>query len=589
MSVWNPWYRRRIVMNNNLGTVDFLSPLILSTEDYVTPNTKLIKANDLTESKCAKSPAIKQLAEVFDGRSVINSKIEKPLIPHPKVSVVKQKGLTALVGSLMQILSSANDDKLKSRLTQLTALNQAKAAFSKQTLKDYQQAVEQSLFAQANLKDAIDELTTAGEKLAAAESTLADLEKNLAALSPTDPGYQKAQSAVLKAQANKSLAYGELEKSKQSAQFLSSIAVQKSQYADGLFSKIQNNSEVGVAESVGMNEHHLTGLAAMTLLMGQLSQLIGENADRKLQDSAELSKLLQEARQADMQAKAKEQAEAIIKAEQLSKTMGCVGKILGGLLTVVSIAGAVFTGGASLALAAVGIALMIADPIVEAITGKSITDRVMAPVLEHVIQPMMKFISESVNKLLKDMGVDEKISNIISTVVSAITVAVTMIAISLLAKSAGKALINKLMPMITKIISKLIPTVVKNSSRLLVGAVRTSVTRLGKNLGADSFNISARQMGRGINYAAVGGEVVKAGVESGNAITSGIATEEIANKESEIVKAMADIKSLSKYLRQAFEIFNIDTKASLETINQMMTVSLNRQQTNAFILNTQRV
>lgn len=52
---------------------------------------------------------------------------------------------------------------------------------------------------------------------------------------------------------------------------------------------------------------------------------------------------------------------------------------------------------------------------------------------------------------------------------------------------------------------------------------------------------------------------------------------------------MADIKSLSKYLRQAFEIFNIDTKASLETINQMMTVSLNRQQTNAFILNTQRM
>lgn len=496
-------------MNNNFGTVDFLSPLILSAEEYVTPNTKLIKANDLTESKCAKKTEIKQLAEVFDGMSVKNSKIEKPLIPHPKVSVVRLKGLTALVGSLMQILSSANNDKLKSRLTQLTALNQAKAAFSKQILKDYQQAVEQSLLAQANLKDAIDELNTAREKLTAAESTLADLEKNLAALSPSDSGYKKAMFAVLKAQANKSLAYGELEKSKQKAQFLSFIAVQKSQYADGLFSKIQNISEVGVAESVGMNEHHLTGLAAMTLLMGQLSQLIGENADRKLQDSAELSKLLQEARQAEMQAKAKEQAEAIIKAEQLSKTMGCVGKILGGLITVVSIAGAAFTGGASLALAAVGIALMVADPIVAAITGKSITDRVMAPVLEHVIQPMMKYISETVNKLLKNLGIEENISNIISTVVSAITIAVTMIAVSLLAKSAGKALIKKMMPMITKMITKLTPSVVKNSSQLLNGAVRTSVTRLGKNLGIESFSLSARQIGRGINYAALGGKSLR--------------------------------------------------------------------------------
>ncbi len=48
--------------------------------------------------------------------------------------------------------------------------------------------------------------------------------------------------------------------------------------------------------------------------------------------------------------------------------MGCIGKVLGALLTIVSVVAAVFTGGASLALAAVGLAVMVADEIVKAAT-----------------------------------------------------------------------------------------------------------------------------------------------------------------------------------------------------------------------------
>lgn len=82
------------------------------------------------------------------------------------------------------------------------------------------------------------------------------------------------------------------------------------------------------------------------------------------------------------------------KAEAASKAAGCVGKILGAVLTVVSVVGAAFTGGASLALAAVGVGLMAADMVVKELTGVSFMEKAMKPLMDNILGPMIQGIGK---------------------------------------------------------------------------------------------------------------------------------------------------------------------------------------------------
>ncbi|WP_369788262.1 type III secretion system translocon subunit SctE [Rouxiella sp. WC2420] len=402
--------------------------------------------------------------------------VEKPALASPKDSThqdMKSGGLTALVGALMLIISSSNSDKFKSRIAQINALSQAKAAATEIFFENYKQAVELGMLSQKTAASAHEELLSANSKYHETKSHFQILEKQLASLLPSDINFSKIKKELNEADKKLTLTNSLRNDAKKIAIAAALDASQKIIAADSLWSNAQKADSPDVLNDI--NNSHLTGMAAVTLLLGQLSNLINDNADNKLKSNAELTKKLQEARQAEMLANAKEQAEAIAKAEKLNKTMGCVGKIVGGLLLVVGAVGAVFSGGATLVIAAVGLALMAADVIVKAVTGKSITDRLMAPILEHVIQPMMKYIAEVVEKILKKLGVDEKDIKIISTAVSAVVVAVVIIVASVVAKNVAKVILKNMMPMIKRLISKIIPAVVKNSAKIASGAVRTQL------------------------------------------------------------------------------------------------------------------
>ncbi|MEG3135829.1 type III secretion system translocon subunit SctE [Rouxiella sp. T17] len=505
----------------------------------------------------------------------------------------KAKGLTALVGQLMQILSQGNTDKLNNRITQLSALSQSKASNAKQILADYSSALAASEQALLNAKIDVNAHEQATSTLKQSELDLVSAQEKLASVKPDDPKYDIYLKDLNRAQSVNSTAKLAVESTKVKATSSTNIAFEKSLIADKHWEKVKAASSTNPSLGNVGNEQLLTGLAAVTLLLGQLSNLIGESADAKLKSNAELSQKLQEARQLEMQVKAKEQAEAIRKAEQLNKVMGCVGKILGGVIAAVSIVGAIFTGGASLALAAVGIALMVADPIVEAVTGKSITSRIMAPILEHVFQPMMKVIGDLINSALKKLGVKDDISEIITVVVSAIVAVAIIIVASIAAKTAGKALIKKMMPMIekmmTKIMTKAIPQAMKNGSKMLSKNVTKAISKMRNSLGLKGDNESYKNLSTHLEKAITVGFMSKTVVDGANSIQSGLATKEISDKESQIVVAMADIKAISKFLQIAVEIFISDMKASLEAFEQVSSLNIERNNSNLFILNPRQV
>ncbi|KQN51815.1 hypothetical protein ASE93_01240 [Serratia sp. Leaf50] len=521
----------------------------------------------------------------------------RPTLALPvKVNDSKYSNFTTLIAQFKALLSNNEIDKLTNNLQHLNALTQAKTASNALKAKEHANALQDSDKAFDTAKDDTSALALAKDTYEQSKVSQSNAEQRLASLSPEDPQYQEAKNELDNATFAKFVANAALGLCSEKAQTSANLAMVALKLADQLLGKLLDSSGVDPVLISATYKQHLTGLAAMTLLMGELSKLLGDNADSKIQANAELSKQLHESRQKEMRIKAEEQAEAIRKAEHLNKVMGCVGKILGGLLTAVSIVGAVFTGGASLALAAVGIALMVADPIVKAITGESITDRVMAPIMEHVIQPMIKFFADAIQSFMKGTGLDKKlgenVSEIIATIVATIVTVVTIIVASLLAKSAGSAMLKKIMPALEKAIAAFIkntvPNVVKNSGRLVSGAAKTSIKRLGKNLGLAQNPASMARLKLTARVAELGTAAAKTSVDSAHNIISGIATKDIAEDEAEITIAMADTKAISKYLKLAVEIFTAESKASMDLVNEISTLNISRQQTNMSILNALR-
>ncbi|EDV3087657.1 YopB/SseC family type III secretion system translocon subunit, partial [Salmonella enterica subsp. enterica serovar Bredeney] len=87
------------------------------------------------------------------------------------------------------------------------------------------------------------------------------------------------------------------------------------------------------------NEKHEDKL---TYVMALIAKLIDENSRDELESAAKVREKLSEAAARDATKKAKEFAAQERKAEHLQKTMGCIGKIIGAVITVVGVAAAAF-------------------------------------------------------------------------------------------------------------------------------------------------------------------------------------------------------------------------------------------------------
>nr|QFG15439.1 IpaB240-460-CPE194-319 [synthetic construct] len=215
----------------------------------------------------------------------------------------------------------------------------------------------------------------------------------------------------------------------------------------------------------------LTGLASVTQLMATFIQLVGKNNEESLKNDLALFQSLQESRKTEMERKSDEYAAEVRKAEELNRVMGCVGKILGALLTIVSVVAAAFSGGASLALAAVGLALMVTDAIVQAATGNSFMEQALNPIMKAVIEPLIKLLSDAFTKMLEGLGVDSKKAKMIGSILGAIAGALVLVAAVVLVATVGKQAAAKLAENIGKIIGKtltdLIPKFLKNFSSQL--------------------------------------------------------------------------------------------------------------------------
>ncbi|WP_413194845.1 type III secretion system translocon subunit SctE [Pararobbsia alpina] len=213
-------------------------------------------------------------------------------------------------------------------------------------------------------------------------------------------------------------------------------------------------------------EQPLTGAMELVALVLQFQQLVSEmNLTQMSQTSTFVTQMLN-AQRDEALSQAKQAAEQIEHASKIQKHLGWVSKLLTWIVTIVSLISAVFTGGASLAIAVAMVAVTIADQIVESATGKS----PIATAVNAVLSPIVTKLGELIAKCLEWCGTAKDKAENVAHWIAAVTVMVGVIVLTLVSPSAFKALSKRIGPLVSNVAERLSAS----AARVLPSALRSA-------------------------------------------------------------------------------------------------------------------
>jgi invasin B len=484
--------------------------------------------------------------------------------------------LTLLLGQLMALLGNTSLAQLESRLSLWSALKASQTAMGEQLSASYQQVIAEAEEANDTYQAALDTYKGSQAAYDAAQKKLAAAQAKLEALSPDDPGYAEALAACEQASQEATTAKTKMDQCQLAAQQAGETAAQKNKAADDIQTQM-NALGIVINDGKQARESHLSNVGQLTMLMAMFINMVGKNSEESLKADLALFQAMQESRQKEMEKKSAEYLEEVRKAEALNRAMGCLGKILGAVLTVVSVVGAVFSGGASLALAAVGVALMIADEVGKAITGTSFMQEALKPLMEKVLQPLMAMIGKAIANALEAAGVDKKLADTIGMVAGAIIAAIAMVVAVVVIASVGKSAASKLGDMMSKMIGdtvqKLVPRLLNELASKGSRVLTQGLQRLGSSLGLPTDTLARQAFTNTLNRAVVGGELIHATTQSGGNIAQGVFMNNASQALANFTLAQSEIEMIEKWMKQAVEAVG-QTQKMTEELTVMMSSAL---------------
>ncbi|MHC8367758.1 type III secretion system translocon subunit SctE [Pseudomonas sp. ZT5P21] len=226
------------------------------------------------------------------------------------------------------------------------------------------------------------------------------------------------------------------------------------------------------------DEKALSSSALALLNRLKIIELLGDAAQNKEELNQELFMELQAKLQEKMQRESDKYLEEVRKAEALQKTMGCIGKIVGALLTVATIAAGVLTANPVLiAVGVIGAAVMISDAAIQEATGVSFMAEAMKPLMT-VMQEAIKLFTDLYTRLLIALGVDPETAKDIAQIAGMIQgIAATLAAVAL-AAIVGVQVIG---PIVGAVASKL-ASVVAQAAPAAMQAMKQLASSVGNTL-----------------------------------------------------------------------------------------------------------
>lgn len=502
--------------------------------------------------------------------------------------------LTLLLGQLMALLGDVSLSQLEGRLATWRAMMDAQKAMGEQLSQELQGALEEAERATEAYQSALGNLNNAKAALDAAKQKLAQAQAKLDGMSPNDPGYAQALSARDKAQAEVNQAQQKVDQAEAEAMEAHTLATNKAKAADALLTQTQGLGVKNEAAQKG-EQDALSNTAKLTMMMAMFMELVNKNSEESLKSDLALFQAMQEARQKEMDKKSAEYQEEVRKAEEMNRIMGCIGKILGALLTIVSVVAAAFTGGASLALAAVGVALMVADEIVKATTGVSFIQEALKPLMEHVLKPLMELIGKAITKALEAMGVDKKTAELVGSIVGAVLAAVAMVAVMVVVAVVGKGAAAKLGGALSKLlgdaIKKIVPNVLKevakNGSKLLSqGAQRltNALGNAGSKIGLRTDALSKEMVSNTLNKVVAGGQFAQTATQAGGQVAEGVFLKNATEIMADFTLARSAMDQIQQWMKDAVEAFSESQKLTQELHKNMAMAGQQNIEAGRFVL-----
>ncbi|MEQ4700236.1 type III secretion system translocon subunit SctE [Providencia rettgeri] len=209
-------------------------------------------------------------------------------------------------------------------------------------------------------------------------------------------------------------------------------------------------------------------LALLTMLTAQLKKSMNEDSIRNMKEQEAVMATINEATRKDSEKKAKEAEEAQRKAEEANKAASCASKVFSYVMLAVSLVATVATFGAAtpltLAVAAIGIAISIADIVLEE-TGQS-----------SLMQMLATKISSAVTDMLMTFGVPEEQAKQIGSIVGMVVAAIAFLVLSL-------ASMSSFVKNIANVASNAVKTLAKNVGTLLKSVIKSMPKSLTNALG----------------------------------------------------------------------------------------------------------
>ncbi|AZC38197.1 type III secretion system translocon subunit SctE [Pseudomonas chlororaphis] len=485
---------------------------------------------------------------------------------------------TLLMASLITLLGDVSMESLKSRMEILKSAAKAAAEGNKALSDNYLNAVAEFEAAAASASSSEEKLAAAKANVESAQKELADAEAALGKTEPGTPEQAKALAARDLAQGKLAGAQQQLTQAEAEHRAAIKVADEAGKKAEALARQVESSGlgDKPVLEGV---KNQLNAAATMVLLMTRFAELMGQSAENKLEAEQELFRSMQTARQEFMEKKSEEYLEQVRQSEAASKTMGCIGKILGAVLMVVSLVGAVFTAGASLALTAVGIALMATDMLVKELTGVSFMEEAMKPLMDNILNPMIQAIGKGIAELLKKAGVDDASAQMAGMILGAIIGAVAMVAVlvvvAVVGKAAAKSVAKAMGKALGKLVSKIAPQVLKMATR---AATKVSegftkvMTKARSSIGLKSDPNSLARYATILGAGVAVTEAAGAAAQSALGIKSGIHQRNAAEHLADLEFAKVISESLKSYLGEMVQLFDQSMQAKDNAIKKAFSI-----------------
>ncbi|KIJ02883.1 hypothetical protein ST27_01480 [Xanthomonas phaseoli pv. phaseoli] len=356
-------------------------------------------------------------------------------------------------------------------------------------------------------------------------------------------------------------------------------------------------------ESLGIDVTHLlTGTALLTMALAKLQKLMSDSDIDALDSQRKMLNELSAARQATLQKASDDYAAKLAEAKHLQDMVGEISKIGGWALTIIGVGLAIFTGGASLLIAAAGLALMAADAICKAVTGTSFVDEAMKPVMDHAVKPMMEWLSKKVASALEECGVSKEKAEIAGAVVAGVAVAAVMVTgvvaigsvagkiASVVAESTAKELAEVMESAVVRSVKDVMVKLADDTGvTSMASRAKTLLAEMRAQVGLDGLEEGQiRAVAKRGEAGLAMGQAALSGTEAAMNTIAAANIRDASVMQAAVTRALADKKVITQLLQELATTVSNSLSAMTSLGNAMSDALKSETAADTFVLNNAR-